>query len=332
MDADGNRSNTQNDGEKQDGHKAARFFLGWLVALNKGITKLLKKALGPDYIAVTEDEVLDMVNALAQTPDDDGDGENVIEESSAQMINNIFEFKDLTAGDVMTHRTNIVGVYMSVSLDDIIYLALDMGFSRIPVYEGSIDRIVGIIIVKDLLCLVGKSQADLDGFDIHDFVRSVNFVPESCPCSEVFKSLTSLKSGMAVVADEYGGTAGIVTLEDIIEAVMGNIQDEYDDERSEIVKVGEDEYDIDGEADPDEVFRLFGVELPEEHDYETIAGFITDKLGYIPEGDELNPPSVEYEGVKLVVIQVEDRCILKVHASRVPQTAEPELTPAEDKD
>lgn len=137
---------------------------------------------------------------------------------------------------------------------------------------------------------------------------------------------------MAVVADEYGGTAGIVTLEDIIEAVMGNIQDEYDDERSEIVKVGEDEYDIDGEADPDEVFRLFGVELPEEHDYETIAGFITDKLGYIPEGDELNPPSVEYEGVKLVVIQVEDRCILKVHASRVPQTAEPELTPAEDKD
>ena len=308
MDADGNRSNTQNDGEKQDGHKAARFFLGWLVALNKGITKLLKKALGPDYIAVTEDEVLDMVNALAQTPDDDGDG------------------------DVMTHRTNIVGVDMSVSLDDIIYLALDMGFSRIPVYEGSIDRIVGIIIVKDLLCLVGKSRADLDGFDIHDFVRSVNFVPESCPCSEVFKSLTSLKSGMAVVADEYGGTAGIVTLEDIIEAVMGNIQDEYDDERSEIVKVGEDEYDIDGEADPDEVFRLFGVELPEEHDYETIAGFITDKLGYIPEGDELNPPSVEYEGVKLVVIQVEDRCILKVHASRVPQTAEPELTPAEDKD
>ena len=285
MDADGNRSNTQNDGEKQDGHKAARFFLGWLVALNKGITKLLKKALGPDYIAVTEDEVLDMVNALAQTPDDDGDGENVIEESSAQMINNIFEFKDLTAGDVMTHRTNIVGVDMSVSLDDIIYLALDMGFSRIPVYEGSIDRIVGIIIVKDLLCLVGKSQADLDGFDIRDFVRSVNFVPESCPCSEVFKSLTSLKSGMAVVADEYGGTAGIVTLEDIIEAVMGNIQDEYDDERSEIVKVGEDEYDIDGEADPDEVFRLFGVELPEEHDYETIAGFITDKLGYIPEGE-----------------------------------------------
>ena len=135
---------------------------------------------------------------------------------------------------------------------------------------------------------------------------------------------------MAVVADEYGGTAGIVTLEDIIEAVMGNIQDEYDDEKSEIVKVGEDQYDVDGEADPDEVFRLFGAELPDEHEYETIAGFITDKLGYIPEGDEITPPSVEYEGVKLVVMQVEDRCIKKVRASRAPQTVKQE--PQEDSD
>lgn len=324
MDADGNRSNTQNDDDKQGGHKAARFFLGWLVALNKGITKLLKKALGSDYMAVTEDEVLDLVNALAQTPDDDGDGENVIEESSAQMINNIFEYKDMTAGDVMTHRTSIVGVDMSVSLDDLIYLALDMGFSRIPVYEDSIDHIVGIIIVKDLLCLVGKDREQLDKFNVHDFIRDVIFIPESCPCSDVFKSLTSLKSGMAVVADEYGGTAGIVTLEDIIEAVMGNIQDEYDDEKSEIVKIGDDQYDVDGEADPDEVFGLFGVELPEEHEYETIAGFMTDKLGYIPEGDEITPPSVEYEGVKLVVLNVEDRCIRKIRASRIqkPQTEE----------
>ncbi len=319
MDADGNRSNTQNDGEKQT-HSVRRFMLGWLVALNKGITRLLKKALGPDYMAVTEDEVLDMVNALAQTPDEDS-GDNVIEESSAQMINNIFEFRDLTAGDVMTHRTNIVGVDMSVSLDDIIYLALDMGFSRIPVYEDSIDRIVGIIIVKDLLCLVGKDRETLDTFDVHDFIRDVNFVPESCPCSDVFKSLTSLKSGMAVVADEYGGTAGIVTLEDIIEAVMGNIQDEYDDEKSEIIKVSDGVYDVSGEADPDEVFGLFGVELPEEHEYETIAGFVTDKLGYCPEGDEVVPPSVEYEGVKLVVMQVEDRCIQKIRASKLPEDA-----------
>lgn len=322
MDADGNRSSSgQPEEEKQNPHKVRRFMLGWLVALNKGITRLLKKALGSDYMEVTEDEVLDMVNALAQTPDDDG-GENVIEESSAQMISNIFEFKDMTAGDVMTHRTNIVGVDMSVSLDDLIYLALDMGFSRIPVYEGSIDRIVGIVIVKDLLCLVGKSREELAQFTVSEFIRDVSFIPESCSCSDTFQSLTSMKSGMAVVADEYGGTAGIVTLEDIIEAVMGNIQDEYDDEKSDIVKVGEGQYDVSGEADPDEVFGLFGVKLPEEHEYETIAGFVTDKLGYCPEGDELSPPSVEYEGVKLVVLQVEDRCILRIRASKEQQDAE----------
>lgn len=319
MDADSRSTNTNEPNEKP--HKIRRFLLGWLVALNNGVTKFLKWALGNDYRDFTEDEVLDMVDAMAKTPNEEGD-DSVIEEASAQMINNIFEFNDLTAEDVMTHRTNIVGVEKNVSLDDIIYLALDMGFSRIPVYDGSIDKIIGIIIVKDLLCLVGEK--DLSTFSINDFLRDVIFIPEACPCSDTFQSLTSLKSGMAVVVDEYGGTAGIVTLEDIIEAIMGNIQDEYDDEKSEIVKIGEDQYDVVGEADPEEVFGLFGVELPEEHEYETIAGFITDKLGYIPEGDEIVPPSVDYKGVHLVAMNIEDRCIIKVRASRPEPVAESE--------
>ncbi len=319
MDADSRSTNTTENSEKPKQHKVRRFFLGWLIALNKGITRLLKAALGTDYMDVTEDEVLDMVDALAKTPNDEGD-DSVIEETSAQMITNIFEFNDLTAEDVMTHRTNIVGVEKNVSLDDIIYLALDMGFSRLPVYEGSIDKIIGIIIVKDLLCLVGEK--DTSTFNVQDFLRDVIFIPEACPCSDTFQSLTSLKSGMAVVVDEYGGTAGIVTLEDIIEAIMGNIQDEYDDEKTQITKVGEEQYDIDGEADPEEVLRLFGVELPEEHEYRTIAGFITDKLGYIPEGDDIVPPSVDYDGVHLVALAIEDRCIVKVRASRAEPVAD----------
>ena len=321
MDADSRSTNTNEQNEKPKRRKIRRFLLGWLIALNDGTTKFLKWALGNDYRDFTEDEVLDMVDAMAKTPGEEGD-DNVIEEASAQMINNIFEFNDLTAQDVMTHRTNIVGVEKNVSIDDIIYLALDMGFSRIPVYEGSIDKIIGIIIVKDLLCLVGEK--DLSAFNINDFLRDVIFIPEACPCSDTFQSLTSLKSGMAVVVDEYGGTAGIVTLEDIIEAVMGNIQDEYDDEKTEIVKIGEDQYDVIGEADPEEVLRLFGVELPEEHEYETIAGFITDKLGYIPEGDEIVPPSVDYEGVHLVVLHIEDRCIIKVRVSKAEPVSENE--------
>lgn len=312
MDADSHSSNTIETIEQPKRHRARRFFLGWLVALNKGVTRLLKKALGADYSDITEDEVLDMVDALAKDEDD-----NTIEEESAQMITNIFEFGGLTAGDVMTHRTAIAGVDInSITLDDLIYLALDLGFSRIPVYNGSIDRIVGIIIVKDLLCLIGKK--DLSDFSVRDFLRDVIFIPEACPCPDIFKSLTALRSGMAVVVDEYGGTAGIVTLEDIIEAVMGNIQDEYDDEKSQIVKISEEQYDIDGEADPDEVFALFGVQLPEGHEYETIAGFVTDKLGYIPEECGTEPPSVDYEGVRLVVAAVEDRMIKKIRVSAAP--------------
>ncbi|MGN0686541.1 MAG: hemolysin family protein [Oscillospiraceae bacterium] len=321
MDADSRSTNTTENADRPKRRKLRRFMLGWLIALNNGVTKFLKWALGNDYRDFTEDEVLDMVDALSKTPGDDGD-DSVIEETSAQMINNIFEFNDLTAADVMTHRTSIIGVEKGVSLDDIIYIALDRGFSRLPVYDGSIDRIIGIIIVKDLLCLVGEK--DLSSFDINDFLRDVIFIPEACPCSDTFQSLTSLKSGMAVVVDEYGGTAGIVTLEDIIEAVMGNIQDEYDDEKSEIVKIGDDQYDVTGEADPEDVLALFDAHLPEEHEYRTIAGFITDKLGYIPEGDEIVPPYVDYEGVHLVALQIEDRCIVKVRASRTEPCAENE--------
>lgn len=305
---DGSRStaNQQTNNE----HKVARVLLAPLIALNRGLSALLKKALGTNYADVTEDQVRDLVDALASDDDEDG-----IEENSAQMINNIFEFDNLTASDVMTHRTSIVGVDINaITLDDLIYLALDMGFSRIPVYEDSVDKIIGIVIVKDLLCLVGKP--DLTDFNISDFLRDVSFIPEACPCSDVFKTLTELKSGMAVVVDEYGGTAGIVTLEDIIEEVMGNIQDEYDDEKNDITRIDDNTYDVSGEADPETVFELFGIELPEDHEYETIAGFVTDKLGYIPEGGELVPPAVEYEGVRLVVLQVEDRTIEKIRVSR----------------
>ncbi|MDE7230620.1 MAG: hemolysin family protein [Oscillospiraceae bacterium] len=313
METDGSRS-TNNEGNNE--HKAAKVLLAPLVWLDKGISAILKKALGANYADVTEDEVRDLVDALAKDDDEDS-----IEENSAQMINNIFEFDNLTAADVMTHRTSIVGVDInSITLDDLIYLALDLGFSRIPVYEDSVDRIIGIIIVKDLLCLIGKE--DLSDFDIRSFLRDVSYIPEACPCPDVFKTMTALKAGMAVVIDEYGGTAGIITLEDIIEAIVGNIQDEYDDEKQLITKLNGTTYDVDGEANPEDVFELFGVELPEDHEYETISGFITDKLGYIPEGVEITPPTVEYEGVKLVVLQIEDRNILKIRVSKTENSEE----------
>ncbi len=290
------------DGRKRN--KAAEILLFPLVALNKGLTFILKKAIGDGYGEdVTEDDILSMVDA--------GNESGTIEDASVEMINNVFEYNDLCAADVMTHRVNIVAVDVNESLDDIIYLALEEGFSRLPVYEGTIDKIIGIVIVKDLLCLVGSNN--LDNFCLRDFVREGVFIPEKCTCNDTFKFLTGMKTGMAVVIDEYGGTAGIVTLEDIVESVMGNIQDEYDDEVSLIKKIGSNKYEINGEADPDEVLELFDCSLPDDHEYDTISGFVINLLGYLPE-NVTNPPHIDYENIRFVVIDVCDNCIEKLIA------------------
>lgn len=291
------------DGRKR---KPAYYLLYPLILLEKGLDFLLRKTLGDSFRPATEDEILSLMDAGAEN------GE--IEASSVELINNVFEFGDLKISDVMTHRVNISAVEESANTDDIVYLALEEGFSRIPVYKESIDDIVGIILVKDLLCLIGKDNPEK--YTAKDFIREVIYIPESCPCDEAFKQLTESKSGMAVAIDEYGGTAGLVTVEDLIESVMGNIQDEYDDEEINIKSLGKDKYQVDGECDPEEVLELFGYELPEDHDYDTIAGFVTDLLGYIPENADKNP-HVDYEDIRFVVTEVSDNCISKLIVFRI---------------
>ena len=290
--------------------KPAEILLFPLILINKGLTLLLKKAIGDSYGSlVTEDDIMSMVES--------GTESGAIEDNSAELISNVFEYDDLSVGDVMTHRVNITAIEVGSSLDDIIYLALDEGFSRIPVYEKSIDKIVGVIIVKDLLCLIGDNH--LEEFELSKFIRETVYVPESCTCSDAFKTMTGAKTGMAVVVDEYGGTAGIVTLEDIIESVMGNIQDEYDTESAEIRKIGTDKYEISGEADPDEVLDLFGYSLPDDHDFDTISGFVISLLEYVPEDlpeDSDKKPHVDYKGIRFVILSVTDNCIDRLIAFR----------------
>ncbi len=292
----------ESDGRKRK-IKPAEILLFPLVLLNKGLTFILKKAIGENYgDDVTEDDIMSMVDA--------GNESGTIEDDQAMLISNVFEYNDLRADDVMTHRVNITAIDENSTLDDIIYIALDKGFSRLPVYQKSIDKIIGVIIVKDLLCLIGDNE--LDSFDLKEFIRETVYVPESCTCSDAFRIMTTAKSGMAVVVDEYGGTAGIVTLEDIIESVMGNIQDEYDSESAEIKKIGSEKYEISGEADPDDVLELFGYSLPEDHDYETISGFVIDQLEYLPEElpeDSDKKPHVDYKDLRFVILSVNDKMI-----------------------
>ncbi len=266
------------------------------------ICKLLKLSPDTKIDVVTEEEILMMVEAGNET--------GVIEESQREMINNIFEFGDVKVSEIMTHRTDIVGLEVNDKISDIIYLAINKGFSRMPVYEGSADKIIGIIYVKDFLCLVGCENPE--DFHIKDFLREALYIPATNKCDEVFEVMTKKKMQMAVVIDEYGGTAGIVTMEDILEEIVGNIQDEYDEEEQELEKIADNTYIISGSADPEDILPDLGVKLPDTRDYDTMSAMLVELLGRIPGEDET--PEVTYENVEFTVMQMDDNLISKIKA------------------
>lgn len=259
-----------------------------------------------DEETVTEEEIRMMVDV--------GGEKGVIEDVQKEMINNIFEFDDLDAGDIMTHRTDMVAVEVGDNLSEVVDTAVSEGYSRIPVYEDDQDNIIGIVYVKDLLAYVGKK---MPAKSLRDIMRTPMYVPESKICGDLFKEMTEKRTQMAVVVDEYGGTAGIVTLEDIVEAIVGNIQDEYDDEDEEISKINETTFTIDGMTNLEEVAELTGTELP-EGSYDTVAGFIIKELGLLPE--EGKTYEVNYKNLKLTVLSVDERRIDKVRVEILPST------------
>lgn len=271
-----------------------------------GITKALLRLFGVKDMnageAVTEEEIMMMVDAGGET--------GAIEESQAEMIGNIFEFDDLEIGEVMTHRTEVAAIEENAPIRQAVELAIESGFSRIPVYKDSIDDIEGVIYAKDLLTLV--FHEDAEGRTVKDFMREVIFAPESQKCGELFKELTEQKIQMAVAVDEYGGTAGVVTLEDLIETIVGNIEDEYDDDPDEITKISEGVFEIEGNADYEEVMEALGKEPEEDSPFETIGAMVIELLGHIPDDGE--KPTVQWENVKFSVIEAEDRKIGRIRA------------------
>ena len=254
---------------------------------------------------VTEEEIRMMVDV--------GGERGVIEDVQKEMINNIFEFDDIDVGDIMTHRTEMTAVEADTPMNDLISMAVEDGYSRIPVYDEDPDNIIGIIYIKDLLKYIGKSLPS--GQTLRDFMREAYYVPETKRCGELFKEMTGKKIQIAVVVDEYGGTAGIVTMEDLLESIVGNIQDEYDNEEEEISKINETTFTIDGSTNIDEVDELVGTTLP-EGDYDTVAGFVISLLGYLPKPGET--PEIMYENLKFTVIEVEERRIVKVRVEILP--------------
>ena len=265
----------------------------------------VERAVGGTWVkpdAVTEEDIIQMV--------EEGNETGVIEESQREMINNIFEFDDIVVSDVMTHRTEIVAVEVEEPISSVIQTVIQEGYSRMPVYQGNIDNIVGILMAKDLLCLAG--QDNLEHYHIRHFMREVVFVPETAKCKHVLQEMALKKSQLAVVVDEYGGTAGIVSMEDILEEIVGNIQDEYDEEEIEMRKVSDAVYIIKGTADPDDILPQLGITLPEGREFDTMSGFVVELLGRIPEAEET--PSVQYESVLFTVLLIEDNWVSKIKA------------------
>lgn len=281
-------------------------FVKFLSLSTNGVVRLLGFDPNANEEVVTEEEIRMMVDV--------GGEKGVIEDAQKEMINNIFEFDDMDAGDIMTHRTDVVAADINdITLEDFMNLAIEHGRSRIPLFDEDIDNIVGIVYVKDLLKFVGK-EVKAKG-TLKNIMREPYFIPETKSCGELFKEMSAKRIQMAVVVDEYGGTAGIVTLEDIVEAIMGNIQDEYDVEEEEISKIDENTFTVDGTIDIEEIDELIGKELP-EGDYETLAGFIMDELQCIPKDGEMN--EVVFENVKFTVLSVEDRRIEKIKVEITP--------------
>ncbi len=250
---------------------------------------------------VSEEEIKMMVDV--------GQEKGTIAKEEKEMINNIFEFNDITCSEIMTHRTEIFAIEANATILDSIDKLDDYKYSRIPVYEGSIDEIVGILYVKDMLKCVYQKQ----NIPIRSLIRDAYFVPENKKIDELFRELQKNKIQMAIVLDEYGGTAGLVTMEDILEELVGNIFDEYDEVEKDFEKIDENTYYINGGVSMYELKKILQIQIP-EGDYDTLSGYLIDLLDRIPEEGE--KPIIETEDVTYKVEKYEDKRILWVKACK----------------
>ncbi len=248
---------------------------------------------------VTEEEIRMMVDV--------GEEKGTIRETEKEMINNIFEFDNKLVSEVMTHRREISGIPVEATLAEVKKILKNEQYTRFPIYDDSIDNIVGIVHLKDLLKYY--DQARTKSFSLQKIMRKPYFVPESKHIDELFFELQKNNTHFAVVIDEYGGTAGIITIEDLIEEIVGDISDEYDEDEKLIAQISENTYDLNASIELEELEERCGVDLPNE-DYDTLSGFLIGLLGRIPLNHE--QIDLEYEGILFKVLKIEDKRIIKV--------------------
>lgn len=273
--------------------------------------------------AVTEEGIRQMVDA--------GGSNGSIDESEKEMINNIFELSNTSVEEIATHRTDIVAVPLEATLAEIKEVLMEEKYSRIVVYEDNIDNIVGVFHVKDLVkyILTDSTRMEEGNFHLEDIVMQPYFVPFSKKTDELIEEMQREKVHMAIVIDEYGGTSGIVTMEDVMEEIVGNIFDEYDlEEEEDICPIDENSYSISGKADLQDVAEQLGIVFEDDEDYDTLGGYLIGRLGRIPEDDEM--PEIAVGGWLFQIKQFEEKRIEKVYALRQPEILEEAEDATED--
>lgn len=261
---------------------------------------------------VTEEEIINMVQ--------EGFEQGVIEDSEAEMISNIFAYGDKQAKDIMTNRSNVVAIDGSMHLKEAIDFMLAGTNSRYPVYEENIDHIIGVLHLKDAM-RYHRHDASVDGCikDLEGLLREAHFVPKTKNLDELFEEMQSQKLQMVIVVDEYGQMDGLVAMEDILEEIVGNILDEYDEDTEYIEDKGNDEYIMEGKTPLEDLAERFGISFDGE-EFETLNGFMIYRLDHIPEpGEQFD---VDYQGYNFKILSVENKMVQSVLVTKLPEPAE----------
>jgi putative hemolysin len=275
------------------------------------VTQVIVRPFGgtaPQPGVVTEDQI----RALIET----GQAQGVLERKEQEMISSIFELGEKTVTEVMVPRTDIVGLDVDTSPQELLDRITTVGHSRIPVYEGSADNIIGILYVKDVFRRIARGDRQLE---LRQFLRPAVFVPETKKVDALLRQMQKDKIHIAIVVDEYGGTAGLVTIEDLVEEIVGEIRDEYDVEHELVLPVSETEALMDARVPFEEVRETFGLEVEPTEAYDTLGGFVTAQLGRFPRQGE----SFEAAGARFVIETIEGKRIRRVRVTRLQPSPEP---------
>lgn len=261
---------------------------------------------------VTEDAIISIVN--------EGQEQGVLEAEEAEMISNIIEFDEKEANDIMTHRKKIIAVSTELSIEEALRFMLNESFSRFPLYQGNLDNIVGVLHLKDVINFYMKEE--LRNHPLIEAAREPYFIPDTQNIDVLFKDMQLKKIHMAIAIDEYGQTAGLVAMEDILEEIVGDIQDEYDEEEELIIPEIDGKYLIHGEADLEEVEEYTGLLFEEEdkENFDTINGFLISKLEHIPKENETE--EILYCGYCFHIVEVQNKVIKLVRVFKISEETE----------